>query len=454
MQLYLLERDPVDGGVTIEIGEARWGLTAYNLDASDVEAVSFICLSYVWGTDREPSPFHPDFYVSNRTKPALAAVVTRRPSCKRIWVDAYCVPVEPFERNLTLQSMGYIYSHAEEVITVLSSAAHPVLEQLAVSDRLEANHLGILEKEDRVSRAWTYQEAVNSQRLFITCEAPNSAIVDGRHLLNCIGFTLSRFKGPQAVSEKKALYPNLDAFEDLVADYQISGYQERSALQVMSQMSRRRHHYPQDYFYAMMGAISTLCSSFETPDACEAFMSMCEEKGDYSFIYSAAKRDSSPTRRWRPASTLRLPPVFAWNWYGEGQPGHKEFGSLYLDNVVVLGRGPLEDRGEKFIKAKLETMAMGIELSGSPDLALATSAALECMGFKGSSQGISTMHGFFFPYERIWTDEDVTLLVATGVEWSFGSPGLIQPGGDIETYIPGVFFGRVYPGEATSVKMI
>ncbi|KAI1194730.1 hypothetical protein F5X97DRAFT_310086 [Nemania serpens] len=452
MLLYLLERNPPVGRETIEIGGGTWGLVEYNLDTVDLQDVPFICLSYTWGLKREPSLLHPGAYISDRTGPALAAIIAHRPSDERIWVDGYCVPIETAERHLTLQSMGYIYSCAKEVVTVLSSATYPILQHMSVSDRLNSDHLVVLEKEGWVTRAWTYQEAVNSRSFSITCEGLNTAIVDGTHFLNCLGFTLSRFVGPEAVREKRRLYPHLDAFEDLIADSIIAAYQERSALQVMSQMDRRCHHLPEDHFYAMMGAITTVCCSFDTEDPCEAFMSMCEEKGDYSFIYSKVERDTLPTRRWRPVCASRLPPVFAWNWYGDGQPGHKVSGSLYLDEVVVLRRGPVGESGEDFLKAKLEASKMMPQQSS--DLGVASYAALESMGFIGSSQGISTEHGFFFPSESVGTNDDITILVATKVQCNLGSPGLIQPGGSIRTYIPGVFCGRVNQRDVTTVKML
>ncbi|KAI1160273.1 hypothetical protein F5B18DRAFT_633503 [Nemania serpens] len=452
MLLYLLERDAVGSGKTIAIGGSYWGLVAYDLDTFNIQDVPFICLSYSWGSKREPSLLHPGLYISDRTGPALASVVTHRPSDKRIWVDAYCVPTETAEKNLTLQSMGYVYSSSEEVIVVLSSAAHPVLEHMSVSDRLNPDHLGVLDKEEWVSRAWTYQEAVNSRRLSITCEGLNTAIVNGSHFLNCLGFALSRFDGVVAISEKKRLYPHLDAFEDLIADYLVAGYQERSALHVMSQMDRRSHYLPQDHFFAMMGAITNVCCSFDTVNPCEAFMSICEEKGDYSFIYSKVERDASPTQRWRPAYANRLPPVFACNWSGDGQPGHKESGSLYLDDMLVLGRGPLGERGMAFIKGALK--ASNTLIPEPSDLGVAVSAVLEGMGFTGNSQGISTEHGFFFPSQKVLVDNDITILVATKVRWTWGSPGLIQPGGSIDTYIPGVFCGHVDAQYPTSVMML
>jgi hypothetical protein len=350
--------------------------------------------------------------------------------------------------------MGYIYSQAEEVVVVLSSASSPVVEQMSVSDRITPAHLDILEEDEWVSRAWTYQEAVNSRRFSITCEGLNNAIVEGSHFLNCIGFTLSRIGGAPNTIDKKRKYPRLDTFEDLIADYMIAGYQERSALQVMSNMDRRTQHFPDDHFYAMMGAISTVCSSFgDTLDPCEAFMSMCEQKGDYSFIYSTTRRDKAPTKRWRPVSCGDLlPAVLSWHCYGDGQPAHEDSGSLYLDQVVVLKPQPLEDDiGKKHLEGWLAFSKLPFTQGSGIDMAV--SAALESMGFIGSSVGISTTHGFFFPIERLWAFDDISILVATKVRWAFGAPGLVCSRGAVDTYIPGVFVGRVDNADATSVKI-
>ncbi|KAI3324910.1 hypothetical protein HD806DRAFT_491361 [Xylariaceae sp. AK1471] len=450
MLLYLLERDPVGGQNTIKVGGAHWRLAAHDLDTS--EGLSFTCVSYVWGKEKEKSPFDDSFMMSDRTMPALSTVIAHRPSCTRIWVDALCVPVAQPERTLTLQSMGYIYSQAKEVVVVLSKTTSSVLEQMSVSDRLTSDHLNILGDDDWVSRAWTYQEVVNSRGFSITCEGLNNAIVDGSHFLNCVGFTLSRNEAASYEIDKRQR-ERLNTFEDLIADYMVAGYQERSALQVMSNMDRREQHFPDDHFYAMMGAISTVCSSFSnTVDPCEAFMSMCEQKGDYSFIYSTTQRDTSPTRRWRPASCGDfLPAVLAWHCYGEGQPAHEDSGSLYLDQVVVLEHQPLGDSGKAYLEGWRKSSKMPSLETLQIDVAL--SAALESMGFTGSPVGISTTHGFFFPSKRLWAYEGISILVATKVQWAFGAPGLVCSRGDVDTYIPGVFFGRVDNADATSVKI-
>ncbi|KIW65777.1 hypothetical protein PV04_08004 [Phialophora macrospora] len=453
MRLYLLEKAPEGGLGSVEIEGLHWKLAAQDLEASDTEDISFTCVSYTWGEGRERSPFHPDYDISDRTIPALKAVGRHRPACAGIWIDAFCVPVDVPERAHTLESMGYIYSRAEEVIVVLSSAARPVLEQMSTSDRVDAVHLEILEKEEWVSRAWTYQEAVNSRTLYITCEESNGAIVQGSHFLNCLGYTLSRLDaGAGLASDKRQRYPRLDAFEDLIADYMIAGYQERSALQVMSNMDRRTHGRREDHFYAMIGAISTArASSCPTLDPCEAFMSLCERKGDYSFIYSAAKRDARPSKRWRPVSG-DLPSILPWHCFGAGQPAHEDSGSLYLDLMMSFGGSPLDEDGKKFVEGWLASSKIQ---AVRPPVSLQESAyaALRMMGFTGSPECFSTTHGFFFPSEPMSTDREITILVATTVRWTLGAPGFARCGGDEEVFTSGVFFGRVNSAAAVSVKV-
>lgn len=452
MLLYLLRQDPDAGHGSVEVEGLHWELAAQDLDAPDTEDTRFSCVSYTWGPGREPSPFNPSHDVSDLTIPALKAVIRHRPSCARIWIDAFCVPLDTSERTRTLESMGFIYSRAEEVVVVLSAAARPVLEKMSTSDRVDSVHLDILEREGWIERAWTYQEAVNSRTLSITCEESHGAIIQGSHFLNCLGYTLSRLGRSGLVNAQKQRYPRLDAFEDLIADYMIAGYQERSALQVMSNMDRRTQQHREDHFYAMIGAISIArASSYPNLNPCEAFMSLCERKGDYSFIYSTAKRDSAMSKRWRPVSG-DLPSILPWHCWGEGQPAHEDSGSLYLDLMLPLEKSPLEEEGKKVVEGWLTSSK--IRAVGSPEsLHESAYVALRAMGFNGSPECVSTTHGFFFPSERISTDQEITILVATMVRWTFGAPGLARCYGNAESYTPGVFFGRVDKAAATSVKV-
>ena len=285
----------------------------------------------------------------------------------------------------------------------------------------------------------------------ITCES-SGATVDDSHFLNCLGYTLSRLDGSGLLSDKRQRYPRLHAFEDLIADYMIAGYQERSALQVMSNMDRRTQRHREDHFYAMIGAISTArASSCLTPGPCEAFMSLCERKGDYSFIYSAAKRNSTPSKRWRPVSG-DLPSILPWHCWGQGQPAHKDSGSFYLDRMLPLENLPIDEDGKKFVEDWL-TSSKTRTFGSAESLQESAYVALRIMGFKGSPESVATKDGFFFPFERISTDGQITILVATEVRWNLGGPGIARCYGNMEVYTPGWFFGRVDIATTTSIKV-
>jgi hypothetical protein len=452
MLLNFLVQVPEPEPGSIEVRGRFWKLAAQDLDeAADGEEVRFACISYSWGSGREPSPFRADFQVSDRTMPALNAFIRHRPSCKRVWIDAFCVPEEPEMQAYCLESMGYIYSRAEEVVVVLSSAARPALEHMGDPDRVEFAHLLVLENEGWVSRAWTYQETVNSRDLYITCEDSIDTLISGSDFLNCVGYGVSRLDCPPL--ERRQRFPRLDAFEDIIADYMVAGYGERSALQVMSNMDRRTQSRPGDHFYAMIGAISTdRASSARTMDPCEAFMSLCERKGDYSFIYSAARRDQTPSRRWRPGPG-ELPSLVPWHCWGASQPGREDEGGLCLDKMVVLGESPVGEDARQFAEQWLASTGCRAE---DPQLQVHRSAytALRLMGFSGSSACISTANGYFFPFESVLPDQLVSLLIATTVGWVFGAPGLAcYNDGKGISYTPGVLIGSVDRTAATSVRI-
>jgi hypothetical protein len=456
MLLYLLTQVTEGEAGSIEIEGVYWSLTPQLLDASNEGEQQFICVSYTWGKGRKPSPFHDNYEVSDRTIPALTATMRHCSSSTRIWIDAFSVPLEMQERAQSLESMGYIYSCAAKVIVVLSNGARPVLDQMSKSDRLFPAHLDLLEKEEWISRAWTYQEAVNSKELYFTCDDSRDVIVDGAHFLNCLGFTLSRPENFGSENDKRQRYPRLDAFEDLIADYQIAGYQERSALQVMSNMDRRAEstkERPEDHFYAMIGAIIVdRGSSSGFADPCQAFMELCERKGDYSFIYSAAKRDSAPSRRWRPESG-DLPSILPLHCWGSGQPGHEDAGSFYLDRMMVLEKSPIDKQGEDFVDQWLVSSRNRAAGSQIP-LHQSAYTAIQAIGFRGSSSCLHTTKGFFFPFESISPDQVTSVLVATEVRWSLGAPGLARyPAGDVDCYTSGVFFGCVDNVATTSVRV-
>src|SRR5262249_32722854 len=147
-------------------------------------------------------------------------------------------------------------------------------------------------------------------------------------------------------------HPRLDAWETAIADWRTADYAERSAYRVMTALIDRKAQRADDRFYAMIGAISTARSDPSKADRgpAEYFMRVCEEKGDFSFIYSTAPRASGS---WRPVPGP-LPPIIPWTSDGERQRGKLNSTSLRLDNMASLTLGRLDESPQRFIRKWLQ----------------------------------------------------------------------------------------------------
>jgi len=438
MKLYLVTESPVAQPDSLEVEGRYWCLEMFDTSQISPKDLNFLCISYTWGPTREQSPFHAGFEVSDRTIPALRSAIRTKPTYTKIWIDAFCVPQEPRERFQCLESMGYIYAIAREVLAVLSPAARPALELVAKNEPLDRESMVILEREDWVARAWTYQEAVNTGHLDITSEGALGPTVHVLSLVNSAGYSLRHTGLPPL--KMRAAWPRLDALENL-AEYYMGLYQERSALEVMGRMDWRTQGRPEDHFFAMIGVISKApASSAGTDDPCESFMSLCEQAGDYSFIYSAAPRCDVPGSRWRPVSG-DLPAILPWHCSGASQPGRRDGDSLVLFNVINMTQGELCEEASRFLSVWLSHVGARDENSKCP-LEGAVSDALQLMGFRGSSKHWVVPMGLFFALDDL--DSVDAFVVCSTVIWTFGAPGLaLSKTGGYVTYSPGVFAGVV-----------
>jgi hypothetical protein len=451
MQLYLLVPASSPALGTLEVDGRFWSLQLCNPDSySDGARVTYSCISYTWGSGREPSPFDSSFLVSDRTIPALETFIRHRPSCSGIWIDAFCVPLTEPERSLTLESMGYIYAGADEVMVVLSSAALPALTRMLSSSRVDVDDLAVLEHEEWVKRAWTYQEAVNSTALLLTCEGEASALVSESQFFDCVGYALAHVKGSMA--DKLRIYPRLNALEDIMADIYTAAYGDRAALNVMSNMDRRVQGRVEDHFYAMIAAISAeRVSAIGDVQPCEVFMRVCEKKGDFSFIYSAAKREELPLRRWRPVPG-DLPSILPWHGWGTRQAGRLCHDGLWLDNMVVVHQSQPQEEAREFVQQWL--MAFWEDHPNSQqNLEENAYATLRIMGFTGSKRCVTTTKGYFFPFESVSSEQVINMMVSTTLRWNMGAPGLVsyEERDKKILYTPGIFIGSLEGEDAMSV---
>jgi hypothetical protein len=444
MLLYVLVPSDTSATNSIEVDGTFWSLQSFDLSSSSPEdRIPYSCISYTWGLGRQPSPLNPSFPISDRTIPALQIFSEHRPSGSGVWIDALCVPLTEPER---------IYAQADEIMVILSSTAQPALTRVLSSTSLSIEDLAVLEHEEWVERAWTYQEAVNGKpnAMLLTCEGSTSPLIPADRFFNSVGYALNHVKG--TIADKLKLYPRLNAFEDVMADFWTAGYEERAALNIMSNMDRRVQGRAADHFYAMIGAITAeVVSGLEELDPSEAFMRICEKKGDFSFIYSAAERESVPGRRWRPVPG-ELPSILPWHGWGSSQPGRQCSEGLWLDEIAVLAPGEAREAAQQFVHHWLARFWKDTEQveHNAEDSAY---KALRVMGFTGSSQWITMAEGYFFPYKPVKAEKTLKILVSKALRWVMGAPGLVlfeDEGGKMAIY-PGVFVGSVEGSDSVPI---
>lgn len=440
---------------SVELAGSRWIVTDRTVIPTAGTAPPYTCISYVWGADRVANPFEDGHVMSGRTLRAIEATITAlRPAA--IWVDALCVPSEEPARAACLRNLGTIYGSAAQVAAILSEPCAPVLQQIESAAAVNPAMLDVLEHDDWVTRAWTYQEIVNSASIHFVAELGGSISVKGDDLLNAVGMAIADYKKAHGLDSfgLRSVYPNLDGLEDLLADWMTGAYLERSAYQAMSAMGRRFAERSDDKFNAMIGAISA--APLEDDDAAaldpaEYFMRACEAKGDYSFIYCTAPRSPVPGRRWRPLAGP-ISAILPWHSFGDGQAGSLQPNHLLLNDMCFMRFGTATSTAAQFIQEWLRGDNVGTVSGSSPDLVF---QRLKQADFLGCADPLELENGYFFPQSMVAPVEDLTVVVAAGVRWVHGAPGLLlsRDGRDVYRFRDvGVFVGPVpHGGEPINV---
>ena len=325
------------------------------------------------------------------------------------------------------------------------------------------DHIRALESFDTdpwVTRAWTYQEIVNvkgqNSWLFVAEGNADRTAIDGIQLLNTLGEIKQayqrkfiegdgRVKPPYSELSVRLRLPNVDITEDLLSDVIIAGYLQRSALQVMSNVERRRAERGEDYFTAMIGAVSSHTESdsvrtswknitdeepmlgyiiepIKIAVAAEHFMQICQSKGDYSFIFTATDRSKREGQYWRPLPRV-LTPICPWHSRGNCQPGSIENGRLQLHKMLRMTNGLLRENAVRFLSTWV-TLRHPEERDPA-----SIESVLRCLrevGFVGTSDlqfAVSLELGYFFP-QTLWDRQgDPTVFVCSTIKWVFGAPG-------------------------------
>ena len=431
---------------TIELGGIWWTLAGYEQIPVVAEAPEYTCISYSWGRGRTANPFEAGQSVSDRAMPVIEATIKAlQPAA--IWIDSLCVPSQDPARAACLQRLGAIYGTATQVAAVLSKSCAAILEQIHSTGRMDPAALAVLENDDWVTRAWTYQEIANSRTIHFIAEGGSGSAVDGQQLLNSLCYAISDCKKSVGIEpfEFRTRFPRVEGLEEVLVDYKISNYLQRFAYQVMAAMDRRYSERAEDSFDAMMGAItSTPADSPDDlrPPPAERFIRACEAKGDYSFIYCTDPRSAVPGRCWRPIAG-RISAILSWHTYGDGQSGLPYPTYLQLNNMCRMTPGTVNADARKLANWWLQGGGVS---SSSDNLAAAVLERLRRIGFSGCGEHLEMENGYFFPQSSFANVDGPEVVVAAGVRWVHGGPGLLvtRNGAGIHQFRDvGVFVGRV-----------
>lgn len=425
---------------------SRWYLAEFKKPGL---APPYTCISYAWGSELVENQLDQAEQMSSRT--ILAAEAALRVGCvDAIWIDAFCIPFSEPDRHSCLSQIGSIYGHSADVAVVLGKQCTAMLSNAEKHRRVDFSDLLEFESDDWLTRVWTYQELVNGGDIrFLSIEGTANG-VDADELLNHVGFAIQKYKQEKQYDSFafKQEHPRLDAFEDVVVDWQLGGYLERSAYRAMCAMVGRAATNPEDYFYAMSGAVSTSYqpaaqSNLTRPSAAEQFMQLCESNNDYSFIFTTTQRSRKAGQRWRPEQTGRFAPILPWTTSGSKQKGYVQGDGIVLNDLWRVPNGEVDEQAMQFI---WEWLSCEGDFSPTDAVHTRVLKRLRQAGFKGCGEFLETTAGLFFPYESVDWSSELFVVASTSIRMPHSSPALVllTRNQDVAEYFGvGVFVGAV-----------
>lgn len=456
----------------IDLCGNRWGLVEF---AQISDAPPYTCISYSWGSGRVENMFDHGQLISYRTMSVLETMIkiSQSPShwidalkcyppnaqkeadalsvalnaSQAIWIDALCVPSQEPARSACLQSMGAIYSSAAQVFAVLSEQCSKPLHKIHDKIQMNQEELFVIENDEWITRAWTYQEMSNSQSTFFIAQGDDSVLVLALDFLNAILTDTTAYADAHGVDRAKLIvrFPKLESLQTMIAEHRLVEFTGRSAYQVMSAMHQRFAEREEDRVYAMTGVVSTMPSSLNDASIhpAEYFMRVCEAKGDYSFIYCNAPRSDIHGRSWRPVADQIIPVLPGLLTSGSGQTGLLKATHLQLDDISRINSGTLNSAAMKSVSSFIGS---DISALSSNNIANVVLERLKQYGFSGCGDYLEVESGYFFPQSSLTRADEVFVIVSENVQWVNGCPGLLvySSDTDINQFCDvGVFIGRI-----------
>lgn len=474
IRLLVLATDltPLDA-TFVEICGSRWVLIEF---ARISDAPPYTCISYSWGSGRVDNMFENGQLMSYRTIPAIEATIKASQSpehwgnavmcsprnalkesaaltaaltaSQAIWIDALCVPSRDPARAACLQSMGAIYSSAAQVFVVLSEPCSKLLQQINNTGLMSPEQLFVLENDNWITRAWTYQEMANSKSTLFIAQGDGSVLFLVQDFLNAILTNTTGYADAQGFdrAELAIRFPRLEGLQVMMAEHRLVEFTGRSAYQVMSAMKQRFAEREEDRIYASIGVITTLSSDSVNNGSlhpAEYFMRDCEAKEDFSFIYCTAPRSEHSGKCWRPVADQLHPILPGFLTSGQGQSGSLSATHLTLKNMARLNFGSVNTEAAKSIANFLQSGNANFSPS---DLGELIFERLRQLGFSGCGDYLELENGYFYPQSPISNSQQVLTFASGDLIWQFGAPGLLVSanGTDIHRFLDvGVFVGRI-----------
>lgn len=452
----------------IELCGTRWVLAEFERLS---DAPPYTCISYSWGKGRTENIFEDDELISDRTVLALETTIKvfqsseclsaalaglfrdekkvseqlliAHKASQAIWVDAFCKPNQQPALEKCLRSWGVIYGGANQVIAVLPTCCAEPLRKIYNREPIELDDLLALESDDWVTRAWIYQEITKSKIMLFVAEGDGSVLVGGPDFLNAILTGTTDYADAQGVARNNLAvqFPKLERMQAMFAEEQLVEFVGRSVYQVMSAMEQRFAVREEDRTYAMIGVVTdeTLEPHIgKSMTTAEYFLRVCEEKGDYSFIFSTNPRSEVPGRTWRPTGDRFVPVISGLLASGRGLSGYLKDTHLQMNNMC------------RMLPGKVNSVVSAIGVFLQKDFPKEILEQLRQKGFTGCGEFLKLEHGYFFPQLSLPRSGNLFVAISHGVVFPQGAPGLLlrSNGSDITQFCDtGVFIGR--PPEAS-----
>lgn len=442
------------------------------------EAPPYTCISYSWGSGKVDNIFEGGQLMSYRTIPAIEAAISAAQSpdiwlkalectprdeqkeaaklsealkaAQSIWVDEICMPPQGSARTKCLLNLGPIYSSSVQVLAVLSESCDKLLRKAHADEHMNADELFTLENEDWLARLWTLLEMTKSKKTLFIARGSSSALILALDFLNAILTDTTGYAEANGFdrNELDMRFPWLGSLQESIAADRIAEFTGagRSAFQVMSEMQKRCTEREGDRIYAMIASITDLSSDRQddaTLHPAENFMRICEEKGDYSFLYCTAPRSDIPGRGWRPISDQLKPVISGLLASGSGLSGCLKTTHLQLDNMC------------RMTPSRLNPIAKSTGTFLHGNIATALLERLRQKGFTGCGEYLELENGYFFPQSSFTRSKDMFVVASPSVQWAQGAPALLLCANDtdINKFCDvGVFIGRLpQVGESINV---